>query len=196
MKPDLPALLGSRICHDLISPLGAIGNGVELLMMTGAAAGPEMTLIAESVANAHARIRFFRVSFGGTAASQRMGRPEILGILQDITKGTRLSIDWQVAGDLSRDEVKLAFLVIQCCEAAMPYGGKITLERGDSQWRVVAAATKLKVDAGLFGLLAGDALDRDLTASEVQFALVPETAARLRRKLAVELRETSVRLEF
>ena len=41
-KPDLAALVGSRICHDLISPIGAIGNGVELLMMEGAAKGPEM----------------------------------------------------------------------------------------------------------------------------------------------------------
>ena len=37
--PDLSALIGSRICHDLISPIGAIGNGVELLMMEGRA-GP------------------------------------------------------------------------------------------------------------------------------------------------------------
>jgi hypothetical protein len=36
-KPDIAALIGSRICHDLISPIGAIGNGVELLMMDGAA---------------------------------------------------------------------------------------------------------------------------------------------------------------
>ena len=56
-KPDLTALLGSRICHDLISPIGAISNGVELLLMDNVAKGPEMTLIAESVANANARIR-------------------------------------------------------------------------------------------------------------------------------------------
>ena len=43
-KPDIAALLGSRICHDLISPIGAISNGVELLMLDGVAKGPEMTL--------------------------------------------------------------------------------------------------------------------------------------------------------
>ena len=53
--PDLSALIGSRICHDLISPIGAIGNGVELLMMEGRA-GPEVALIAESVAAANAQI--------------------------------------------------------------------------------------------------------------------------------------------
>ena len=63
-QTDLAALLGSRICHDLISPIGAIGNGVELLMMEGGTPSPELVLIAESVAAANARIRFFRLAFG------------------------------------------------------------------------------------------------------------------------------------
>ena len=54
-KTDLAALLGSRICHDLISPIGAIGNGLELLMMDPGTHGPEMSLISESVGHANAR---------------------------------------------------------------------------------------------------------------------------------------------
>ena len=54
---NLSALIGSRICHDLISPIGAINNGLELLGMTTRQAGPEMALISESVENAAARIR-------------------------------------------------------------------------------------------------------------------------------------------
>ena len=63
-KPDLAALIASRICHDLISPIGAIGNGVELLAMEPGGTLPEMALISESVANANDRIRFFRICFG------------------------------------------------------------------------------------------------------------------------------------
>ena len=84
--PDLAALLGSRICHDLISPLGAIGNGVELMLLEGGRHSPEMALISESVAHASARIRFFRVAFGTGSAEQRMGRPEVASILTDITR--------------------------------------------------------------------------------------------------------------
>ena len=57
---NLAALIGSRICHDLISPIGAINNGLELLGMSDAREGPELELISESVGNASARIRFFR----------------------------------------------------------------------------------------------------------------------------------------
>ena len=52
MKPDtanLVALIGSRICHDLISPVGAVGNGLELIQMTNTLDEPEIQLITESV---------------------------------------------------------------------------------------------------------------------------------------------------
>ena len=45
MTQDIAALIGSRVCHDLISPIGAIGNGVQLLAISGGAAGAEMDLI-------------------------------------------------------------------------------------------------------------------------------------------------------
>ena len=61
---DLSALIGSRICHDLINPLGAIANGVELIALTVAEQTPEMLLFAESVEAANARIEFFRLAYG------------------------------------------------------------------------------------------------------------------------------------
>ena len=65
MTDNIAALIRSRICHDLISPIGAIGNGVELLTMSASAGGsPELDLIADSVHNANARIRFFRIAYG------------------------------------------------------------------------------------------------------------------------------------
>ena len=61
---NIGALIGSRICHDLISPIGAINNGLELLSMSDERDGPEFDLITESVGNASARIRFFRIAYG------------------------------------------------------------------------------------------------------------------------------------
>ena len=108
---DLMSLLGSRICHDLISPLGAIGNGVELLAMSGTAAGPEMALISESVENANARIRFFRVAYGAAAEGQSLSRGEIVEILAGLGRSGRTTIQWQVEGPVPRRAAKLAFLL-------------------------------------------------------------------------------------
>ena len=69
---DLAALISSRICHDLISPIGAINNGLELLGMSGQSLDtPEMSLINESVQNASARIRFFRIAYGAASEQNR-----------------------------------------------------------------------------------------------------------------------------
>ena len=194
--PDLTALLGARICHDLISPLGAIGNGVELLMMTGAAVSPEIALIAESVANAHARIRYFRVAFGIASAEQRMGRPEITSILSDISKGGRLVYDWAVPGDLPRREVKLAFLLLQCCETAMPYGGRISVSRDKGQWHLHATAQRMKIDAGLWEELSNPRAAPAISAAQVQFLLVPEEARRQGRRLVSEVRSDTTRSDI
>ncbi|MDT8855123.1 histidine phosphotransferase family protein [Paracoccaceae bacterium Fryx2] len=193
-KPDLTALLGSRICHDLISPIGAIGNGVELLMMDGSTRGPEIALISESVANAKARIRFFRVAFGSASADQRIGSPEVKAILSDLTRGSRLVIDWQSPADLPRREVKLVFLLIQCLETAMAYGGRVTVERHDHRWTVTGHATKMKIDPDLWEVLSNPAAMVTVSAAQVHFALIPEELTRQHRRLIAEIRDTEIRL--
>ncbi|MGB3317215.1 MAG: histidine phosphotransferase family protein [Albidovulum sp.] len=184
-KDDLTALLGSRICHDLISPLGAIGNGIELLMMSGTAPGPEMTLISESVANANARIRFFRIAYGMASPGQGVARNEIRSILDDTTRGGRLSIDWQVADNPPRTEVKLAFLALQCMEAALPHGGRVTVTRPD-RWRIEAQAERVKIEPELWARLDGSGPGAEIAAAHVQFALLPDEIRRSGRTLTVE----------
>lgn len=195
-RPDLTALIGSRICHDLISPIGAIGNGVELLMMDGATRGPEIALIAESVANANARIRFFRVAFGAAGQDTRIARPEVLSILADLTRGGRLAVEWLAPGDMARREVKLAFLAFQCCETAMAFGGRIRVERGEARWTVVGSAPRIRVDPGLWEVLSNPAAGHEITPAQVHFPLLREELLRQGRRLTVDMRETEVRMAF
>lgn len=195
-KPDLAALLGSRICHDLISPIGAIGNGVELLMMDGQVKGPEIALISESVTSANARIRFLRVAFGAAAGDQRIGRPEVQTILTDLGRGSRLAIDWRSPAELSRREVKLAFLLIQCLETAMAYGGRIRVERSETRWALTGSATKMKIDPALWELLSNPRAAPEISAAQVHFALIPGELQRQNRRLIADLREQEIRLGF
>ena len=171
--PDLSALIGSRICHDLISPIGAIGNGVELLMMEGRA-GPEGTLIAESVAAANARIRFFRLAFGATGP-QPVSRAEVAGMLADLTRGGRLSVEWQPATDQPRGMVKLALLSFLCMETLMPYGGRIVMAETEGRWTVTGTAEKFRADPDWWLALEG-APPAGITAAQVQFLVLPQEA--------------------
>lgn len=195
-KPDLAALIGSRICHDLISPIGAIGNGVELLMMEHGAASPELALIAESVAHANARIRFFRVAFGAAGQDARIARGEVVSILTDMMRGGRLQVEWISPSELARSEVKLAFLLLQCLETALAYGGRIRIERGETGWLMQAEAARLKIDPALWEVLTERHPPAEIGAAQVHFALVPEALAQQGRRLVAELKESAIRLSF
>lgn len=193
---DLTALLGSRICHDLISPLGAIGNGVELLMMSGDTIGPEVALISQSVNSANARIRFFRVAFGTCSPGQNIGRVEILGILDDMTRGGRQTVAWQSPPELPRKDVKLAFLSLLCLETALPYGGNIEMSCSNDQWLIEARSDRVKPDPQLWGRISGQTRRGNLAAAHVQFALLPEEARRQGRMLQLTLGEGRITLRF
>jgi len=193
---DLAALIGSRICHDLISPVGAVGNGLELMQMMPGTAGPEMDLIADSVAAAQTRIRFFRIAYGLALPDQQLGRAEIAALLAEIDHGGRLRLDWDIADDLPRPEVRLAFLALQCCEAAMPWGGTVHFARAGGPWTVTATATRLRIDPGLWGNLSLERPDCRVAPSEVQFALMPVLLADLRRRLTARITETTISLSF
>ncbi len=194
--PDLAALIGSRICHDLISPIGAIGNGVELLMMSPEAQGPELALIAESVASANARIRFFRIAFGLSSADQRIGRPEVTSVLADLTRGTRLAIDWDGPADLPRPEVKLAFLLLMCLETTLPYGGEITVSATGLAWSMTARAAKTKADPDLWGQLSASSADNFLGAAQVHFALARDALRHQGRQPKLDFNPTEIRIAF
>lgn len=195
-KPDLTALLGSRICHDLISPIGAISNGLELLMLDGGQSGPEIVLISESVGNASARIRFFRVAFGVAQHEQRIGKAEVLSILADLTRGGRLQIDWQSDDDLGRSDVKIVFLLIQCLENAMAYGGKIAVTQGQDKWSVRGTANKLRINTEIWEMLVNPAAAPEITPALVQFPLVAEEIQRRGLRLRTTLAESDIAVEF
>lgn len=194
-KIDLAALVGSRICHDLISPIGAIGNGVELISMEGSVKGPEMLLISESVSHANAKIRFFRVAFGAASSDQRIGRNEVASILSDMSHGSRIQIELDAPADLQRRDVKLVFLMLLCLETALPFGGKIVIERSAQRWLLRAAAVKLRVDPALWDCLVGP-VTAEISPAQVQFLLVPDEIRRQHRRLTTEVGESEIRLSF
>ena len=183
---DLAALIGSRICHDLISPLGAIGNGVELLSLAGKPS-EEVALISESVASASARIRFFRVAYGASVQDQHIARNEFLSILQDYQKTSRVRIYCSASETLPRTIAKLILLLVQCFETAMPFGGTITISQEDKRWKVSGCAEKLRATPDLWEMLSATPGNGDIRPADVQFAIVPQVVSELGRSLTLKI---------
>lgn len=195
MSTTLAALIGSRICHDLISPIGAINNGLELLNMSGNIAGPEVGLIGESVGNASARIRFFRIAFGA-AGDQNVGPAEVKSILRDLYGGGRLAIDWQIEVPVQRADVRLAFLAVLCMETGMPYGGRIDITCNKASWQLSGSADRTNVNPDLWAMLSGAPPRQSIMPSHVEFALMPLIAKDAGRRVICQSDATTLTIKY
>lgn len=182
---DLSGLVASRLCHDLVSPVGAIGNGLELLTMTGMAKTPEMSLVMESLENAQARLRFYRVAFGSSREDQSMGSPELAAILQGVYGSGRLTATCQTEGEIGRDSAKLALLLVLCVEASLSHGGQITVTRLGAGWTVRGSGKRYRDLGDLWPLLETPQGPTAVGADRVQFPLAHEQAAHMGIKLQV-----------
>lgn len=192
MRSELASLVGSRICHDLISPIGAISNGVELMSMTQGTDGAEMALINDSVENANARIRFFRIAYGAAAPDQYISRTDVMSILTATARGGRLNYYWQIEDKQCRMDVRAAFLLIQCFENALPRGGDITVSKLNDAWSLIARGEQLRWDADLWDSLTNEFAMVSHTPAQVQFALLPEALQDIKRTLEISRIENQI----
>ncbi|MFD0857905.1 histidine phosphotransferase family protein [Roseovarius aquimarinus] len=180
---DLSALIGSRICHDLISPVGAIANGLELLGLAGVPDGPEMSLVADSAAHASARLRFFRIAFGLSSEGQGLPSGELAEVLSGLYRG-KIACEWDIAEPLPRRLAQASFLGILCAEQAIPHGGTLRVSGGAGRVRITATGARLTLLPEHWAWL-GAAQDAGhlvhLPAAQVQFALLPALLAELGR---------------
>lgn len=198
----LDGLVGSRLCHDLISPLGAIGNGLELLQISGdfpaIHKSPELQLIAESVEAARCRINWFRVAFGHYGLDQRISGAALAELLASADRSGRIRIHFDAEGDLARSEARMILLSMMCLESAMPWGGRVLICRGETGWRLVAEAERTKIDPGLWNWL-DHRNSQNLPSpnpAEVHFALLAQCARDLSRELSWELDEKGGAISF
>ncbi|ADR52693.1 hypothetical protein CKC_04720 [Candidatus Liberibacter solanacearum CLso-ZC1] len=131
---DLSALLCSRICHDIISPIGAIHNSLELLDEEGIE-DEAIQLIRLSSMNAIARLKFIRLAFCYTGSVHSLvGLDEIKQIIRDfIAIDNRITVFWvSEETDLFRKKSKLLLNLFMIAYASLLKGGEIIISIKDS----------------------------------------------------------------
>ncbi|OBQ84287.1 histidine phosphotransferase family protein [Mesorhizobium sp. WSM3873] len=171
--PDLAALLCSRVCHDIISPVGAINNGLELLD-EGGADEDAMKLIRQSARNASARLQFARIAFGAAGSAGMMidtGDAEAVAIA--FLKNEKPELVWNGARALlPKNKVKLLLNLILVANAAIPRGGRlvVTLENLETEPRfsLSASGPMLRVPPKFLELHSGHKPEELIDAHSVQ----------------------------
>lgn len=176
LSADLSALVSARLCHDLISPMGAIGNGLELMQLSQLTTSAEVELIAGSLGSAIAKLRFFRIAFGPAEAQARLAGDEIRAVADAMFPG-RFTVSWTGApADVDRATGKLVCLALLCLEKSLPMGGTATVCVEGEAIEITAQGRRLAPPADLWALAAG-ATPGPLRSDGVQFALLGATLA-------------------
>ncbi len=94
--PRVLEFVASRICHDLVSPVGAIANGMELLEELGEEGEAEsIKLVSSSTAEAATRLKCFRLCYGAAGSDRNIGFDEVRDVFQEWLKAGRIKLDWQ-----------------------------------------------------------------------------------------------------
>jgi histidine phosphotransferase ChpT len=144
---DLAALLCSRVCHDLISPVGAIVNGLEVLDDAKNADDREfaLALIRKSARNASAKLQFCRLAFGAAGSS---GAQIDTGDAESMTRGfledEKTKVTWNLPRTLQpKNRVKLLLNMLIIAQQTIPRGGTLTVDaaaQGDAGGLCIRAA--------------------------------------------------------
>jgi histidine phosphotransferase ChpT len=198
---ELAALLCSRVCHDLISPVGAIVNGLEVLDDNPKPEDREfaLDLIRKSAKTASARLQFCRLAFGAAGSA---GAQIDLGDAQNMARGhiedAKTSIVWNLPRVLlPKNRVKLLLNMMVIAQQTIPRGGVLTVnpigEGETTSFRLMATGLNARLPQNIADILSG-AHEAAVDAHAVQpyYTRLLAKACGLNVTLAVEAEGISV----
>lgn len=190
---DLCALIASRVCHDLINPIGAIHNGLELMQMGNCGAqGLEFDLVHASATDARARVEFFRLAFGRQTSGAMIKRAALINLCAPILPTPRYVLSWCLPDVVPRPLAQLIALVCLCFEKQMPMGGTLTI----TSTAIEAAPKTARPALDQWRYLTAGHNDLP-AASDVQFVVLPHVAQQAGYTLTLGMdRDDQYRLDF
>ncbi|MEI4233905.1 histidine phosphotransferase family protein [Roseovarius sp. D22-M7] len=171
--PALELMIGSRICHDLASPLGAVANGLELLTLSGMGDSEELALVQDSLRGAMATLDLSRLAFGRTGTGESLGAATLHEIAAGHYAGKpRLTLDWQLADAQPRARAQIVMLACLCAEQAVPRGGRLVVAGDATGARITAQGTPPVPDHALWAGVTGAAALPDPDPRQAHFHML------------------------
>ena len=181
--PELAGLVCARICHDLVSPVGAVVNGADLIAeLRGADASDELAMVAQSAARAAAILKFHRLAFGAPGdTNANLTRAQLAERAGDVLAGPRVNLVF-IAPEgpaLPLPRAQLVCLMLLAARAMLGMNGalRVVLPAGDGLPVAVMAEGESAGATPDQRRWLSDGDGSELNSRQVEFALIGPAAA-------------------
>lgn len=172
---ELAALVSSKICHDIISPVGAIANGLEIMdeETDQSMRDHAMDLVRKSAGQASAKLQFARLAFGAAgSAGASIDLNEAQKVARAVAESDKHTLEWSgPAAAIEKDKVKLLLNMVTLGLAALPRGGTLSVSINDDaqspSFEVKCVGDSARIPQILSDVLSGK-MDHALDAHSIQ----------------------------
>ena len=174
----LASLMSSKLCHDIIGPIGAVCNGIELVSDDGNEdmRTEALKLISESAGEASARLQFYRLAFGlAGGMGQELSLRDARSLSRDLMAYGKVNLDWPDseggAEMLPKDVIKILCNLLVITAGALPRGGEVRVTGSvtgeDWSFSFKGAGTRVVLREDVTHVLQNGYNENELTAQNV-----------------------------
>lgn len=158
---SLSALMSSRLCHDLVNPIGALSSGLEVLgdpSMDASMKEAALDLIKSSAEKSVALLKYARLAYGASGGlGAELPYEEAKNVLEALLAWTKASLDWRIApGHAPKDEVKAILVLGAAAADCVPRGGAIVIEGGRGAYDIRVTGQRVIVQDDMARALEGE----------------------------------------
>lgn len=173
---DISELLCSRLCHDIVAPIGAINSGLELLQETREEDKTEIfDLLVKSAESATRKLTLFRFAFGASSIKQIAQLAEVSGLLNQVIDTDKFQLTADLINFNTQQPVKWAKLILQTTMAIVesaPYGGKLNVITSPDTIQILLFADRIIDNQANVDLMQNGCALSDLTPRNVGLYLI------------------------
>jgi histidine phosphotransferase ChpT len=192
----LTALVASRICHDMVEPMSAIIQGLEMIKGSDGKTDPDaLSLLDHGVGKAWAKLEFFRFALAGAVAEGESTIEEGKAVAEKLYSALKPELVWSVPNVvMPRPSVRVIVNLLLIANECLPRGGRVEITGGAGEVIVTATGPRAKLRDTTAAALKGDEFEEGLSGHTIQ----PALTGLLARQGGVELsaREGEERVEL
>lgn len=199
---EFSAFLVSRVCHDLVGPLGAVVNGLEVMEDERDAAmrADALKIVSSSALQALARLQFMRIAFGAAgSAGAELDIGEVGRLVAGLLEGGKIQLDWQSPHvNWPKNWAKLLMNATLLCADCLPRGGQLSVvtsaDPSAPSFRIIGTSPHARALDEVQKALRGEAEDGQVDARGIQPFLTHKLSRSLNAGLTLTTREGVVEL--